>query len=102
MSWGVLDEVPPNTPVTLCIRMVLFRKHYGDQRRTVDLHPINNMFERQSHHTLLPLKQAYTVTHNTLKSTNDAWNRFHNLKFWDYLKVVFRNIIILNPNKFKF
>ena len=41
VALGVLEEVPENTPVTWCHRMVVCRKHNGDPRRTVDLQKLN-------------------------------------------------------------
>ena len=46
VALGVLEKVPPNTPVTWCHRMVLARKHSGDPRRTVDLQPLNKACKR--------------------------------------------------------
>ena len=83
MALGMLERVEPNTPVTWCHRMVLARKHNGDPRRTVDFQPLNRACKRQTHHTSPPLQQAMTIPHNTLKSTNDAWNGFHSLKLRD-------------------
>ena len=80
VALGVLEKVPPNSPVTWCHRMVLARKHNGDPRRTVDLQPLNKACKRQTHHTAPPLQQAMTVPHNSLKTTMDAWNGFHSVK----------------------
>ena len=77
---GVLEKVGPNVPVTWCARMVIQRKHNGDPRRTIDFQKLNEACKRQTHHTAPPLQQAHTIPHNTLKSTNDAWNGFHSLK----------------------
>ena len=42
-----------------------------------DLQTLNRS---QNTPTTPPLQQAHTVPHNTLKSTNDAWNGFHSQK----------------------
>ena len=58
VALGVLEEVPENTPVTWCHRMVVCRKHNGDPRRTVDLGKLNNVSIRQCHPTEPALQQA--------------------------------------------
>merc|ERR1711867_266692 len=80
VNLGVLEKVAPNVPVTWCTRMVIQRKHNGDPQRTIDFQKLNDACKRQTHHTAPPLQQAHTIPHNTLKSTNDAWNGFHSLK----------------------
>ena len=37
VALGVLEKVPPNTPVTWCARLVIATKANGTPRRTVDL-----------------------------------------------------------------
>ena len=41
IALGVIEEVEPNTPVRLCHRMILQRKHNGDPRQTVNLQHLN-------------------------------------------------------------
>ena len=79
VALGVLEEVPENTPVTWCHRMVVCRKHNGDPRRTVDLGKLNNVSIRQCHPTEPALQQAMTVPHNMKKTILDAWNGFHSV-----------------------
>ena len=79
VALGVLEEVPENTPVTWCHRMVVCRKHNGDPRRTVDMHKLNNVSLRQCHPTEPPLQQAMTVPHHMKKTTLDAWNGYHSV-----------------------
>jgi hypothetical protein len=76
---GVLEPVPPNTPVTWCHRMVVAPKHNGDPRRTVDMTQLNKVSVRQTHHTIPPFKQAISVPRNTKKTTLDAWNGYHSV-----------------------
>jgi hypothetical protein len=76
---GVLEPVPPNTPVTWCHRMVIAPKHNGDPRRTVDMTQLNKVSTRQTHHTVPPFKQALAVPRNTIKTTMDAWNGYHSV-----------------------
>ena len=59
---GVLEKVPPNTPVTWCHRMVLTRKHNGDPRRTVNLQPLNNACKWQMANT--PYTTTSTTSHD--------------------------------------
>ena len=47
---GVLKKVGPNTPVTLCARMVVVSKADGSLRRTVDLQHLNRCLVCQTHH----------------------------------------------------
>ena len=79
VALGVLEEVPENTPVTWCHRLVVCRKHNGDPRRTVDLQKLNEASIRQCHPTEPPLQQAMTVPHHMKKTTLDAWNGYHSV-----------------------
>ena len=79
VALGVLEEVPENTPLTWCHRMVVCRKHNGDPRRTVDMQKLNEVSVRQCHPTQPPLQQAMDVPHNTKKSVLDAWNGYHSV-----------------------
>ena len=79
VALGVLEEVPENTPVTWCHRLVVCRKHNGEPRRTVDLQKLNDASIRQCHPTEPPLQQAMTVPHNMKKTTLDAWNGYHSV-----------------------
>ena len=74
---GIIEQVPTNTPVTWCSRMVLAAKHNGLPRRTVDLQPQNRHAARQTHHTMSPFHQAELVPHHTTKTVCDAWNGYH-------------------------
>ena len=80
VALGVLEKIPPNTPVTWCHRMVITRKHNGDPRRTIDLQSLNKACKRQTHHTAPPLQQAMMVPHHSKKSCLDAWNGFHSVR----------------------
>ena len=75
---GVLEKVPPNTPVTWCSRMVVTSKADGSPRRTVDLQPQNKHAVRQTHHVPTPFHLADRVPQNT-KTVTDAWNGYHTL-----------------------
>ena len=76
---GVLEKVPPNTPVTWCSRMVVTSKADGSPRRTVDLQPQNKHAVRQTHHVPTPFHLADRVPQNTKKTVTDAWNGYHTL-----------------------
>ena len=79
VALGVLEEVPENTGMTWCHRMVICRKHNGDPRRTIDLQPLNDASIRQCHPTQPPLEQAHTVPHNQKKTVLDCWNGYHSV-----------------------
>ena len=79
VALGVLEEVPENTGMTWCHRMVICRKHNGDPRRTIDLQPLNAASIRQCHPTQPPLEQAHTVPHNQKKTVVDCWNGYHSV-----------------------
>ena len=51
---GVLEKVPPNTPVECLHRRVLTPKKDGSPRSTVDLSPLNKACKRQTHLTRSP------------------------------------------------
>ena len=74
---GVIEEVPPNTPVTWCHRMVISPKKSGKPRRTVDLQDLNVHATRETHHTQSPFQQARAVPRGTKKTVCDAWNGYH-------------------------
>ena len=76
---GVLEKVPPNTPVTWCSRMVVTSKSDGSPRRTVDLQPQNKHAVRQTHHVPTPFHLADRVPQNTKKTVTDAWNGYHSI-----------------------
>ena len=76
---GVLEKVPPNTPVTWCSRMVVTAKSDGSPRRTVDLQPQNRHAVRQTHHVQSPFHLAVSVPQNTKKTVTDAWNGYHSV-----------------------
>ena len=79
VSHGVLETVEPNYPVIWCHRMVVYRKHNGDPRCTVDLQALNEASVGQCHPTAPPLQQAKDVPNNTKKSMLDAWNGYHSI-----------------------
>ena len=74
---GVLEKVPPNTPIRWLHRMVLAAKKDGSPRRTVDLSPLNKVCVRQTHHTRSPYHLACSIPRDTKKTCLDAWNGFH-------------------------
>lgn len=74
---GVIEEVPPSTPVTWCHRMVISPKKNGKPRRTVDLQDLNAHATRETHHTQSPFQQARSVPRHTKKTVCDAWNGYH-------------------------
>ena len=76
---GVLEKVPPNTPVEWLHRMVLTPKKDGSHRRTVDLSPLNKACKRHTHHTRSPYHLATSIPKNVKKTTMDAWNGFHSV-----------------------
>ena len=74
---GVLEKVPPNTPIRWLHRMVLAAKKDGSPRRTVDLSPLNKVCVRQTHHTRSPYHLACSIPRDTKKTCLDAWNGYH-------------------------
>ena len=74
---GVIEEVPPSTPVTWCHRMVISPKKNGKPRRTVDLQDLNTHATRETHHTQSPFQQARAIPRGTKKTVCDAWNGYH-------------------------
>ena len=76
---GVLEKVPPNTPITWLHRMVLTPKKDGSPRRTVDLSPLNRSCLRHTHHTRSPFHLASSIPEGTKKTCLDAWNGFHSV-----------------------
>ena len=79
-SLGVIERVPPNTPVTWLHNMVLTPKADGSPRRTIDLQPLNRHSVRETHHTIPPAKQARAIPPETHKTVTDAWNGFHSIE----------------------
>ena len=80
MALGVIERVPPNTPVTYMHSMVLASKPDGSPHRTVDLQPLNRHSVRETHHTVPPFKQARAIPPRTFKTVTDAWNGFHSIE----------------------
>jgi len=74
---GVLEKVPPNTPIKWLHRMVLAAKKDGSPRRTVDLSSLNKVCVRHTHHTRSPYHLACSIPRNTKKTCLDAWNGYH-------------------------
>ena len=71
---GVIERVPPNTPVTWCWRMVIATKAEGTPRKTVDLQALNAASLRQTHNTRNPYHLVCEIPADTVKTTYDAWN----------------------------
>ena len=76
---GVLERVSPNTPTTLCSRMVVTCKADCIPRTTVDLQPLNRCSVRQTHHVPSPFHLADTIPQTTKKTVTDAWNGYHSV-----------------------
>ena len=76
---GILEEVPQNTPVSWCARMVTQMKKNGSVRRVVDLQKMKEMTLRETHYTRTPFDIVSTVPPNTYKTVLDAWNGYHSL-----------------------
>ena len=79
VALGVIEQVPPDTPVTWLHSMVITPKSDGTPRRTVDLQSLNRHCVRETHHTVPPAKQARAVPPRTWKSVMDAWNGYHSV-----------------------
>ena len=77
---GVIERVPPNTPVTWLHSSLVTPKADGSPRRTVNLQSLNRHSVRETHHTIPPAKQARAIPPNTLKTVMDAWNGFHSIE----------------------
>ena len=69
---GVIERVPPNTPVTWCARLVIATKHDGSPRRTVDFQALNAASVRQTHHTRSPYHLAREIPAGMKKTIYDA------------------------------
>ena len=74
VALGVIERVPPNTPVTWLHSMVVTPKADGSPRRTVNLQSLNRHSVRETHHTVPPAKQAHAIPPHTIKTVMDAWN----------------------------
>lgn len=79
VALGVIERVPPGTPVTWLHNMVVTAKADGTPRRTVDLQSLNKVSVRETHHTIPPVKQARSVPRDQLKTVTDAWNGYHSI-----------------------
>ena len=78
---GVIERVPENVgSVSCCARMLIVPKNNGDPRRVVDFKALNDVCERQTHHTPSPFQVASTVPPNKLMTTADAWNGYHSIE----------------------
>ena len=77
VALGVIEKVPPGTPVTWLHNMVLSAKPDGSPRRTVDLQPLNKHSVRETHHTVPPAQQARAVPKHQIMTVTDAWNGYH-------------------------
>lgn len=80
VALGVMERVPPNTPVTCLHSMVLTPKSDGTSHHMVDLQLLNCHGVWETHHTIPPIKQAKAVPPNTFKTVTDAWNSFHSIE----------------------
>ena len=65
---GVIERVPPNTPVTWCLMMVIATKADGTLRRIVDLQALNAASLRQTHHTRNPYHLVREIPADTVKT----------------------------------
>ena len=79
VALGVIERVPPGTPVTWLHNMVVTAKADGTPRRTVDLQALNKVSVRETHHTVPPAKQARSIPRNQIKTVTDAWNGYHSI-----------------------
>ena len=77
---GVIERVPPNTPVAWMHPTVYTPKADGSPRRTVDVQSLNKYCVRDTHHCIPPAQQARSVPPNTVRSVLDAWNGFHSIE----------------------
>ena len=77
VALGVIERVPPGTPVTWLHNMVLSAKSDGSPRRTVDLQPLNKHSVRETHHTVPPAQQARAIPRHQIMTVTDAWNGYH-------------------------
>ena len=80
VALGVIERVPPNTPVTWLHSMVVTPKADGSPRRTVNLQSLNRHSVRETHHIVPPAKQAHAIPPNTVKTVMDAWNGYHSIE----------------------
>ena len=62
-----------------CARMLIVAKSNGDPRRIVNFKVLNDVCERQTHHTPLPFQVSCAVLPNRLMMTTDAWNGYHSV-----------------------
>ena len=76
---GILEQVPPGTPVVWCSRMVVAPKKNGKPRRTVDMQKVKNATLRETQFTPSPFNIVSRIPKNTFKSVLDAWNGYHSL-----------------------
>lgn len=77
VAMGIIEPVPPNTPVVWCTRMVIVPKKSGEHRRTVDLQKLNKNTIRKTHHTESPFHLASQCPENYLKSVLDVYSSYH-------------------------
>ena len=77
VALGVIEKVPPGTPVTWLNNMVLSSKQDGSPRRTVDLQPVNKNSVRETHHTIPPFQQVRAIPKHQVMTCTDAWNGYH-------------------------
>ena len=79
VALGVIERVPPGTPVTWLHNMVVTAKADDTPRHTVDLQALNKVSVRETHHTVPPAKQARSMPRNQIKAVTDAWNGYHSI-----------------------
>ena len=76
---GVIEKVPPNSPVTWCHRAFWTAKTDGTPRRVVDLQALNKHCGRDTHYVVPPFQQARAIPPRTWRTVTDAWNGFHSV-----------------------
>ena len=76
---GVIEKVPSDTDTTWCHRMIIVPKKDQTPRRTINFQPLNNVAQRQTHHTIPPFEQVSMVPPDTYKCVLDAWNGYHSV-----------------------
>ena len=77
VALGVIEKVPPGTPVTWLHNMVITPKPDGSPQRTVDLQALNRVCLRETHHTVPPAQQVRAIPPGQLMTVTDAWNGYH-------------------------
>ena len=76
---GVIERVPPNTPQTFYVKMLVVAKNNGKPRRVVDFEALNKICLRRTYHTLAPFRIACSIPNDQLLTTAKAWNSYHSV-----------------------